>query len=96
MNVKEVSGSWLEPIYQYVKHGELPTDKQQARKLRIRAARYVLIDDVLFQRSFSQPLLRCLAPHQADYVLKEIHEGVCGNHVGTQTLAHRALTLGYY
>ena len=64
--------------------------------MRFRKAHYVLIDNVLFSQSFSQPLLRCLIPQQADYVLREIHEGVYGNHVGTRTLAHWAFTLGYY
>ena len=96
MNITDIAGSWVELIYGYIKDGTLPADKQQARKLRIRSARYVLIDDILFRRSFSQPLLQCLTPTEADYVIREIHEGVCGNHVGTRALAHRAITLGYY
>ena len=29
-------------------------------------------------------------------MLAELHEGVCGNHLGGRTLAHRAHTQGYY
>ena len=29
-------------------------------------------------------------------MLAELHEGVCGNHPGGRTLAHRAHTQGYY
>ena len=95
-DIKDFSGSWLEPIYKYIEHGEQPDDKMQAKKLRIRSARYVVMDGVLYRRSFSQPLLRCLTPYQSDYILREIHEGICGNHIGARTLAHRALSLGYY
>ena len=29
-------------------------------------------------------------------MLAELHEGICGNHPGGRTLAHRARTQGYY
>ncbi|GKU93221.1 hypothetical protein SLEP1_g6829 [Rubroshorea leprosula] len=50
----------------------------------------------LEDRSFSLPLLRCLNPYEAEYALREVHEGVCGSHVGARTLAHKVLRQGYY
>ena len=38
----------------------------------------------------------CLTPEQGQYVLAELHEGICKNHPGGRTLAHRAHTQGYY
>ena len=38
----------------------------------------------------------CLTPEQGQYVLAELHEGICRNHPGGRTLAHRAHTQGYY
>ena len=38
----------------------------------------------------------CLTLEQGQYVLVELHEGICGNHPGGRTLAHRAHTQGYY
>ena len=40
--------------------------------------------------------MKCLTPEQGQYVLVELHEGICGNHPGGRTLAHRAHTQGYY
>ena len=88
--------SWMTPIVSYLKDGKLPEGKDEARKLRIRAARYVLMDEVLYKRGFSQPYLRCLAPHEANYVLREIHEGACGNHSGARSLIHKVVRAGYY
>ncbi|GKV12323.1 hypothetical protein SLEP1_g23482 [Rubroshorea leprosula] len=48
------------------------------------------------QRSYSLPLLRCLTPYEAEYALREVHEGVCGSHVGARALAHKVLRQGYY
>ena len=64
----------------YLKDGRLLKDKDETRKLRIKAAKYVLIDEVLYKKGFSQPYLRCLAPDESNYVLREVHEGAYGNH----------------
>ena len=78
-------------IVSYLKDGKLSEGKDEARKLRIRAARYFLMDEVLYKRGFSQPYLRCLAPDEANYVLREIHEGACGNHLGARLLIHKVV-----
>ena len=39
----------MTPIVVYLKDGRLPEDKVEAMKLRIRAAKYVLIDEVLYK-----------------------------------------------
>ncbi|RVW24127.1 Gypsy retrotransposon integrase-like protein 1 [Vitis vinifera] len=50
----------------------------------------------LYKRSFTGPYLRCLRHLEAQYVLAELHERICGNHSGGQSLAHRAHSQGYY
>ncbi|BFG17096.1 hypothetical protein CerSpe_033700 [Prunus speciosa] len=80
----------------YLTKGTQPDDPIEARKLRIKAARYAIIDDTLFRKSFSGPYLRCLDPREAEWVLKETHQGTCGNHTGGRSLARKALTQGYF
>ena len=60
------------PIIRYLKEGLLPKDKMEARKIQIRAARFIIIDDVLYRRGYSLPYLRCVNSKEADYVLREI------------------------
>ncbi|GKV11297.1 hypothetical protein SLEP1_g22562 [Rubroshorea leprosula] len=36
------------------------------------------------------------SPYEAEYALREVHEGICGSHVGARTLAHKVLRQGYY
>ena len=83
-------------IVLYLKDGKLPEGKDEAKKLRVRAARYVLMDKVLYKRGFSQPYLRCLAPYETNYVLREVHEGAYGNHSGARSLIHKVVCAGYY
>ena len=60
----------------------LPDEKNAARKLKVQASWFVLIKDVLYKRGFSRPYLRCLGPEEVDYIIREVHEGNCGNHSG--------------
>ncbi|XP_022846413.1 uncharacterized protein LOC111369168 [Olea europaea var. sylvestris] len=53
-----------------------------------------LVDDVLYKRSFSSPLLRCVGGQKATYTLREVHEGVCDNNSGGLSLAQKILRQG--
>uniref|UniRef100_A0A2N9EEI4 Uncharacterized protein n=1 Tax=Fagus sylvatica TaxID=28930 RepID=A0A2N9EEI4_FAGSY len=50
----------------------------------------------LYKRGFSLPYLRCLAPDEASYVMREIHEGICGDHSGARALQRKIVRAGYY
>ena len=74
----------------------MPDGKEAARKLKVQAVRFVLIKDVLYKRGFSRPYLRCLGTEEADYVVREVHEGVYKNHSGSRSLVHKLVRAGYY
>ena len=80
----------------YLKNGVLPDKRKAARMLKVQAARFILIKDVLYKKGFSHPYLRCLGPKEADYVMREVHEGICGNHSRSRSLAHKLIQAGYY
>ena len=86
----------MDPIIHYISTEEIPSEKDKAHKVQVQSARFSLIDGQLFKRSLGSPYLKCLTPEQGHYVLVERHEGICGNHPGGRTLAHRAHTQGYY
>ena len=90
--VNEVSLSWMNPIVQYINTGELPYERNKAHKIQIQSARFSLVNGQLFKRSLDGPYLKCLTTEQGQYVLAELHEGICGNYPGDRTLAHRAHT----
>ena len=53
--VQQIEGeeNWMTPIVVYLKKGGLLEDKDEVRKLRIKASKYVLTDEVLYKRGFS-------------------------------------------
>ena len=83
--------SWIDPLVAYLKDGDLPHDAKEARKLRNQASRYILYEGKLYKRSYSLPLLKYLRPSEADFALWEVHEGVCGSHLGARSLSHKLL-----
>ena len=98
LEVQQIEGeeNWMTPIITYLKDGKLLEGKDETRRLRIRLARYILINEMLYERGFSQPYLRCLTPDEANYVLREVHERVCGNHLGARSLVYKVIRVGYY
>ena len=91
----EQKGSWMDPITSYIRDGVLPPDKVRAWKIRAQASRYTMIDGVLYRRGYMLPFLRCLDEDDADYVLRVVHEGICENHSGGRSFAHKILRHGY-
>ena len=71
----------------HIATGELPNDRDKAHKVMVQSARFSMIDGQLYKRSLGGLYLMCLTPEQGQYVLAELHEGICRNHSGGKTLA---------
>ena len=69
----------------------------EADKMRRKATSYWLFEDhKLYKRSFLGPYLLCVHPELTKSLLEELHEGICESHTGGRSLAHRAITQGYW
>ncbi|GJX30121.1 reverse transcriptase domain-containing protein [Tanacetum coccineum] len=94
--VEEDGPTWMTPIIEYLNEGTLPDDRKEASKLCIKARQYELLEGILYKWSFLKSWLRCVGPLQADYVIREIHEGLCSMHAGPRSVVAKAMRLGYY
>ena len=45
-----------------------------------------MLHDELYKSGFSQPYLRCVEEEEAKYVMEEVHEGICGDHMRAKSL----------
>ena len=79
-----------------MKDGVLSDEKEATRKLKVRVARFVLVKNVLYKKGFSRLYLRCLGNEEVDYVMREVHEGICGNHSRSRSLVHKLVRARYY
>ncbi|GJS66373.1 reverse transcriptase domain-containing protein [Tanacetum coccineum] len=91
-----ISGFANFSITQVPRNGTLPNDRNEASKLRIKARQYELLEGVLYRRSFLKLWLRYVGPLQANYVIREIHEGLCSMHAGPRSMVDKAMRLGYF
>ena len=92
----ESEPSWMDPIWDYIIDGSLPDDPKEATKIRARSSRFTNHKGSLYKRGFFTPIIKCIAGKDTEYVLREVHEGICGNHIGARALAGKVLRQGYY
>jgi hypothetical protein len=96
VNPIEIETCWMTPTASYLQGGTLPNDRHEARRIMVCASRFIILQGTLYKRGFSLPYLRCLTPIEAEYVIREIHEGICGNHSRAQSLSKKVIRAGYY
>ncbi|KAG7568055.1 Ribonuclease H-like superfamily [Arabidopsis thaliana x Arabidopsis arenosa] len=87
---------WRVPIKNFILNGELPSNKWQARKLRIISAKYCIIKKSLYKRGISDPYLLCIFGPEVEIVTSEVHEGLCGSHSSGRAMAFKIKRLGYF
>nr|KYP70898.1 Retrovirus-related Pol polyprotein from transposon opus [Cajanus cajan] len=93
---EEELDSWMGPYIAYLTRGELPEDKKEASLIQRELARFVVINERLYRRGFSSPLLRCLTTSQAQRVMDEVHSRMCGSHIGGRALVYKVARAGYF
>ncbi|XP_021975209.1 protein NYNRIN-like [Helianthus annuus] len=91
LNRKEVAAiegtreTWMTPIIKFLQDGILPEGEWAAKKIRVKAMQYELIEGELYRRSYPGPSLKCVDMEEAEYVVREMNEGICGMHSGPRT-----------
>jgi len=88
--------TWMTPIISFLQDGHLPQNTDEARKIKKRAARFTILNDVLYKRGFSMPYLKCVDEEEAKYILEEVHGGICGDHAGSRSLVNKVIRAGYF
>ena len=90
------ASSWMTPIIAFIQDGHLLQNTTKAKKVKKRAARFMILNDTLYKRGFSMPYLNCVDEEEAKYILEEIHQGICGDHTGPRLLVNKAIRTGYF
>ena len=96
VNFTQVGPSWMDPIVSFLKDGNFLEDRIEAEKTCKKVSRYWLSEEQkLYKCLYSRSYSLCVQPEAIETLLDELHEGVCGSHIGGRSLSHRALTQGY-
>ena len=89
---------WYHGIYQFLSCGAYPeiATAKDRRALRQLATRFVICGDSLYRRSPDGLFLLCLDRASTDRVIREVHAGICGPHMGGHMLVHKIMRTGYF
>ena len=60
------------------------------------ACQFFLSEEVLYKRNHDSTLLRCVDAFEANYLIKEMHEGLLRAHASGPLLARKIMRAGYY
>ena len=95
-----IEEDWRIQFIDFIKEFKLPShiDAKSAKAARIirRSKGFVLVGDKLYKRSASGILMKCVTLEEGKDILREIHEGICGNHAASRTLVGKAYRLGFF
>ena len=88
---------WYHDIYQFLRLGAYPeaATTKDKRALRQLAAQFVIFWETLYRRSAGRMLLLCLSCTFTDRVMRKVHAGVCGLHMGGHMLARKIMETNF-
>ncbi|KAK8951440.1 hypothetical protein KSP39_PZI003040 [Platanthera zijinensis] len=89
-------GSWMDPFVTFLTSGRLPEGDLERKRVRYTSAYYLLKEGILYRKTMSGLLARCVSEKEASRVLEEVHSGECGSHSGSRTLEGRVLRQSYF
>jgi hypothetical protein len=70
--------------------------REERRRIRHHARRYLILGDTLYRRGIDTILRRCLIHEEAERVLNDCHLGACGGHLSGMATAQKILRAGYF
>jgi len=77
-----LGASWMDPIIDNIKNGNVTKSKAQSRKIRYRREKITIIRNILYKMGFLLQLLKCVHLTEVSNVLRVVHEGSCLIHIG--------------
>jgi hypothetical protein len=88
---------WRQPFIDYIREQKVPSDKNLAEQLILRAKSYVLVGDKLYRRgATSGVLMKCVPREEGKDILEEIHKGVYDSYTSSRTLVSKAFRRAFY
>jgi hypothetical protein len=80
------SEDWRTEIISFLQGNCLSDDEAYNKRMEARTRPYVIIEGELYKHGVCSPLLKCLSRAEGIELMKEIHAGLCGSHIGSRSL----------
>jgi len=86
----DVGETWMTPYRRYLVDGMLPVEPVEAKVVKKNLDGYTLVDGKLFRHGYTHPILTYVSGDQCTRIMAELHEGICGGHVGRRAFSLKA------
>jgi ribonuclease HI len=97
LNISPVhSEDWRTEIISFLQGNCLSDDEAYIKRMEARTRPYVIIEGELYKHGVCSPLLKCLSRTEGIELMKEIHAGLCGSHIGSRPLLGKVFRQGFY
>jgi hypothetical protein len=83
------SEDWRTEIISFVQGDCLSSDEAYNKRMEARTRPYVMIEGELYKHGVCSLLLKCLSRIEDIELMKEIHAGLCGSHIGSRPLLEK-------
>jgi ribonuclease HI len=90
------SEDWRTKIISFLQGNCLSDDEVYNKRMEARTRPYVIIEGELNKHGVCSPLLKCLSRTEGIELMKEIHECLCGSHIGSRPLLGKVFRQGFY
>jgi hypothetical protein len=88
--------NWRTKIVSFLQGNCLSDDEVYNKRMEARARPYIIIEGELYKQGVCSPLLKCLSRTKGQELIKEIHAGLCGAHIGSRPLLGKVFRQGFY
>jgi ribonuclease HI len=87
---------WRTEIISFLQGNCLSSDEAYNKRMEARKRAYVIIEGEMYKHGVCSPLLKCLSRTEGMELMKEIHAGLCGSHIGSRSLMGKVFRQGFY
>jgi hypothetical protein len=90
------SEDWRTEIVSFLQGNCLSDDEVYDKRMEARVRPYAIIEGDLYNHRVCSPLLKCLSRTEGQELMKEIHAGLYGAHIGSRPLMGKVFRQGFY
>jgi hypothetical protein len=87
---------WRAPIILYLQGHYHPTDRNEAKRLKHRSRDFTIVEGQLYKKGIMQPMLKFITETEGLEIIREVHGGTCGSHLGPKALIAKVIHHGFY
>jgi hypothetical protein len=93
-----LDSTWYADIIFVLKNLQAPPEysKTKSRFLKLKAAKFCIVNELLYWKDPGGILLSCLTEEEAEKTIREFHKGDCGGHHYWKTTVHKILRVDFY